>query len=301
MENFDFLTQVNNNLTSVFNETTREGIFDDQILYHYTNIDSLISIIENRRLWCSSIELMNDKNEVDYSLNIIKKSLDEVELPQTIKEELISKYIIGKKSSALNTYIISLSTNPDSLILWNNYAKNDGYNIGLKLNFSNGKLSNSIYNILTDSQVAVISGRVLYSEKEQIKLMSCLLTSYYTIYSTIKKQGIDSVEANKEINNQWLFFEMYSSLLKSELHQYEDEYRIVLNTQNVSKGIKFRSRNGLILPYIELEFKDFSVFDRITIGPKINDQIAENGLDLFLSQTLGYKISIEKSLLKLRF
>jgi len=94
---------------------------------------------------------------------------------------------------------------------------------------------------------------------------------------------------------------LYSSLMKSDLHRIENEFRILLTVPDDSEAIEFRSRNGLILPYIKMRFDNFNSLAKITIGPKIDDKITEETLKYFIEKKIKKEILIETSALKLRF
>jgi len=116
------MDKIENDVFSGINNTINEIIWNnipkDQVLFHYTNCDSLISIIENKEYWLSSIELMNDKEEVDYSLKLVSEVVNGLDLIVDRKKELVENFLKYKKMSAINTFVLSLSMEQDALILW---------------------------------------------------------------------------------------------------------------------------------------------------------------------------------------
>lgn len=293
------LESINEYLASLFNDTVRKNIQHDQILYHYTNIDALISILQKKTFWLSNVELMNDKNEINYSLGIIEKALISLNISVSERNLLLSDFLELKKYSALKTYVLSFSLDKDSLILWNNYSKYDGYNIGLSLDKILKNTNDYCFKVKSDKKAAIISGKVLYSEEDQIKFMSGILNAYYQILLLTRDNR--NPEVQNQVITQKILILLHSSLLKEEAHQYENEYRIVIGVPDDAISENFRSRNGLILPYIEVELNDYSCFKEITIGPKIDDNFAKSVLDYFLSKIKESKIESSKSDIKLRF
>lgn len=89
---------------------------------------------------------------------------------------------------------------------------------------------------------------------------------------------------------------------------HEEEFRIafMIDEQDEHRRIKFRPFNSIIIPYIEIKLKNKFPIEFITIGPKNNIDIAQKGVELFLSYS-GYKIdapskiSIVKSEIPLRY
>jgi len=61
----------------------------------------------------------------------------------------------------------------------------------------------------------------------------------------------------------------------------------------------FRSRNGIIIPYIKIDFDELLI-EEIVIGPKIVDEIAEDGLRQLCQKYYLESINISKSELKIR-
>jgi|GEM_PF-6150883 hypothetical protein len=46
------------------------------IVYHYTNTASFMSIIQNKTLWASRAEFLNDAQEFRYGQNICKREIE---------------------------------------------------------------------------------------------------------------------------------------------------------------------------------------------------------------------------------
>lgn len=47
-----------------------------ETVYHYTNANAFLGIIQNKELWASHIRFQNDKEEAIYSLDILEEVLD---------------------------------------------------------------------------------------------------------------------------------------------------------------------------------------------------------------------------------
>lgn len=208
-------------------------------------------------------------------------------------------------------YIISFSTQGDLLPLWTYYSKSDGYNMGLKpealfnrLNMleESGELFHKYYN-----------GAVVYDKAAQTEIMEKEL-------KIIEKQ-LHVAEFDEEIiiNTINMLIDKiisYAAFFKEPSFKCEEEYRIaffVTDRNKMSRNsrnpkIKFRTKDNMIIPYIDIDFKlgsdgDMTVMPlkSITIGPKNNSDIADSGLKYFLSN-LGFKnVSIIKSKVPLRY
>lgn len=95
------------------------------ILYHYTSADALLSILESGKLRVSSIEQLNDKAELRYSVSIFRAHVDRLfaveqtaegsELFQHIKQQLDTLDITG-------IYVASFSADGDETGMWRLYG-----------------------------------------------------------------------------------------------------------------------------------------------------------------------------------
>lgn len=102
----------------------------------------------------------------------------------------------------------------------------------------------------------------------------------------------------------------YFDLFKDPLFAEEDEYRIIVTLLDFDKKgsqdiIKYKPKNGVIIPYIEIPIKTddgISPIELIRIGPKNNIDVAEEGIRLFLgSKKNNNKIEVVRSEMTLRF
>lgn len=81
----------------------------------------------------------------------------------------------------------------------------------------------------------------------------------------------------------------------------ENEYRIVFRNPDRDR-IRFREKDGFLLPYIEIELSGQGKLpvDQIAVAPKNHMDLAGKGMMQYLDQ-LGYQIPVGLSRLKLRY
>ncbi len=121
-----------------FNKNYRKNF-----LIHYTTFEGLKSIIENKELWFTHADFVNDITEGKYFENLYNEVIDEYEQRNKCSESLLkslrkdnifqewmvyynknakdetNNYKLGKP----NTFICSFSMENDSLPMWNYYGK----------------------------------------------------------------------------------------------------------------------------------------------------------------------------------
>lgn len=94
------------------------------LVWHYTDGAALMNIIANNELWASSAAFMNDMNELLSGNLELRKHFDEQRdtLPGPVTK-LLERHIPKDGSRTKNAFVLSGSTDPDSLTLWRNYGR----------------------------------------------------------------------------------------------------------------------------------------------------------------------------------
>jgi len=302
-------------------------------IYHYTDIKSLENIIKSNTLWVTKSDFLNDRTEFVYAISLIKEISNRRNYKYLSQEKLktIMKVL---KSFIERSFIFSSSLNKDSVNLWGNYSKFDGYNIDFNLEkiskrmwdekvfvIGNKKDKNSQtikYMITRKDQyktVIMLPGKVIYEKKEQenilVDILDFIENTYNEYYDYLGKcVNIDKTEKNYK-KLEYTFYSIISTainvlsthvqLFKNPIFFQDEEYRIIFNVNSKLDVIKYRTSNGAFIPYIEVRFeseleKDEKglPIDGITIGPKNNIDIARNGLKLFLDSQ-GYNTTFDDS------
>jgi len=292
-----------------------EGTFLEEIeegtLYHYTDSSGLLGILTNQSLWVTKSNFLNDRMEISYIDEVIKVVMNKLFSPSdaNVLLKLISSelsYLRGINDNALkaeNYYICSLSTNSDSLTLWSEYSNQYGYNIGFDVL--------KLRKILDDTEGEVplnIHGKVIYDFEHQCSLIIDEMKKTKII--EYKNKGQDE-NLKEEVKHFSVVLLLHSFFLKSPVFAQEEEYRIIFFQHNQLKGkkrlnneIHFRDRIGVFLPYIKvplIDQKSKLPIQRITIGPKHNIDIAEQGLELFLLKNNYDDVELIRSSIPLRF
>lgn len=64
---------------------TKYDMINDRDIYHYTDVNGFISIIQNRELWLSHIRFLNDRKEYLEGIEICKKIIEELKSKDNIR------------------------------------------------------------------------------------------------------------------------------------------------------------------------------------------------------------------------
>lgn len=279
-------------------------------IYHYTSPEGVLGILTDHKLWLSEITYMNDESEIIYTFDLLKNTLTQNSdrISQAFKRA-IEKRIKNRTqlSQTLFDYInresifvACFSTQKDELSLWNYYTKTGsmaGYNIGFDVN----KLVKKV-----QSKLKVMHhftyGRTICDKWKQEEYLKEAIRKYNELYQNIKGKDKENV-----INSFWGLIHIYSLFFKKEAFKNENEYRFVITeyTDVLQKNskvfqINHRIQNGLIIPYIELDFDNDSVSE-ITISPIIKQNHYKAGIESLLHQKGYNQTKVGISEIPLRF
>lgn len=286
-------------------------------LYHYTDAGAVHSILTGTpTLWASQIKFMNDSNELNEGINFISKhlsqlvmeSLDGETLIKIVSDNIEKKLIEDGKSlkdkrsfievveremikdrqqkadkvvsglmknaiSALDIYVCSFCEEPDLLSQWRGYANGTtGYCIEFDKNVLVQKVNwqKKFKNGLLSEHKEYVLEKAVYSTEDKEKLINDRAEDLNIMRGNIAslKRVIVSI----------------GSLMKNESFSEEKEYRLVLQPNLTHNNTKFRTRNGVLIPYYEYLLPPESI-KSITVGPSDNQELAAEGMKKFLDTT----------------
>ncbi|MEC5229996.1 DUF2971 domain-containing protein [Bacillus inaquosorum] len=270
-------------------------------LYHYTNIHGLDGILDKKEFWVSHSDFLNDKTELKYTLEISKTLLQDKLKDNELKDSILDEFNIALElMNNYSTYILSLSNNGDSNLLWSNYSNNDGYNIAF-----------SFPDIIEDFKYKQKYGNyylyhssVIYEKEHHIKAISEVIDYFIELAEKYVISDSYNDKFITGITNIVRTIQLFSIFFKDNCFSQEEEYRIAI-VPYYRKKIQYDCRisNGTFIPFIKLGFYKDRV-KGITIGPKNNMDITLEGLVQFLNLH-GYnhisKDSIRNSCIPYRY
>lgn len=261
-------------------------------MFHYTNIESLISIFNTNSIWASNSLFLNDKEE----LISIKKNIDmyisKKKYTSAFLDFVNSKFDELSPSISERTYVVSFTKNRDSIPLWRIYAQKDGYNFGIGKQIFFETIHNdktiALINKKGESQKVeslVFTGNVIYDDHEKEKQLSKYLDLLYLVF--MKEDQINEDDYMKYYSMIFSDIILYAYLCKTPVFEIEEEYRLIVYLKNEEERQLFeqyRTRDGAIIPYIKIDIcdKEMSFITQLNIGPCSNVEIRKESLKLFL-------------------
>jgi hypothetical protein len=187
-------------------------------------------------------------------------------------------------------YVLCTSCNSDTVAMWDYYVKNNayqGYNLGIDVQSLKYILKQSIdYENMNSGQEPIVfhSKKVKYSSSPDDKVVTKPDDNVFTKYSAFRSEEE---------------FRFVLTIPKN--------YTFLESTMEKRKTLtpKFRvGTSGIITPYIEWFFgidHKASLFTKITLGPMIEQDLAEKSFRRFLDTDVWQGIEIASSKLKMRY
>ncbi len=239
---------------------------EDEIVYHYCDVNAFLNIIQNNKLWLSDVQKSNDSEECNWIKDKINQEIEKGLDTERLKAWR-TEYLMGTQFFAMTVYSACFSEYPDLLSQWRGYAQ-DGQ--GIAIGFSKSKLLslNDVlpYNLAFEQVVYDIDKQQTFIQQiieENIKKM--------------QQKGIGHTALELNIN-----YSMKFPLYKNPSFKEEAEWRLIYLSKPGNpkpdsdikdlqfSETKYRCSNEKIISYTELDFsrikRDF--IKEIWIGPK---------------------------------
>ncbi|MAC82670.1 MAG: hypothetical protein CL624_00900 [Arcobacter sp.] len=248
---------------------------EEKTLYHYTSIEGLNSILNNRSVWASDCRFLNDTNELKVAFDSFLGNYSGIEF-EALR--------MGLHSFGYTHYhcVLSLSKSPKILSQWRAYGDDGkGACIGFKPKYIH-RMHKEINKNIVDC---------VYSDHDDFikSLTSKYQQEIDEVVLIYKKEPAINLFFSKIEKRPDLLDGLISELLRVKNISFveECETRVVMH---VPKDImKTRVSNGLIIPYFEhklLEDEDasfmFCIVPEIWLGPK-SDRRNEEALRAYSS------------------
>ena len=265
----------------------------DGMVHHYTSLEAALSIIEDQKIWSSSIAYLNDAHEMICAMNVLNyllkyKSRTFENVNATL---LLNRLEDQLKSIAIQaTFVVSLCDDGDLLGQWR------GYGAGVSIAFDSEKL-NTTFN---SSKLH----KVTYSPNDQSEILDALIISFSTWLDEQKHEPDYNTIEEETINMLRGYFENIAAKMKNVAFETENEWRIITrrNTYGLSEypEVHFRMIKHGIVPYLILEpIEGLLPITRVTVAPNA-PPTTEFALDALLGKKGYVNVKISRSSIPFR-
>ncbi len=265
-------------------------------LYHYTNLDSLIGIVDKKEIWFTNVEYLNDITEFNEGkklfLTNLSKSESEFESPETYNQ--IRSYI-EENITPYNVFSFSLSGERDSLDQWRAYANHE---CGLMIAFQgiSGKLERHDITCMKvvydegkyEQEICFIIDRMKkwdFSNPDNDLIY--FWANLYRVLSKIFLKKKNSVFKNEK---EWKLFYFHREV--DDINKSDED--------PIKEKIKFRISHSYIIPYSVLDLNKLKFLDKtrfiseVLISPTIREKEIDQNRSLEGIKKLLTKNKIDK-------
>lgn len=253
---------------SIYDKFMKENGFDKPFpekLYHYTNTDAAINIIESGEFWLTHVKYFNDRKEYYDGVELILELLSSraSELGDELLLELRNIFLGEQwQDKPLTVGVLSFSAQRDLLSQWRGYTKQ---NLGIALGF------NAVG--LCSQEIKAHLRSCVYLSEEKAAIVNKIVDE------ALRKFGKENKSINEVASEVfWLFQEAAITFKNIAFHE-EDEWRLITFpfAQNDRKW-NFRSGASTIIPFVKLKINLKFCLEEVLVGPSSNQALTKNSL-----------------------
>ena len=281
-----------------------------RLIYHFTDADGLIGIIQHRSLRGTLATALTDKSEMKVALEVAKGLIAaRLKIKPTLFDRFFHTFIekpavFDAGKIPLRPGVISFCESAALSVHWTHYGRSG---TGFALGFSPSKLAVGGLRVV----------KVIYGVEQQREVIRSLLAeasrvTLKTVQSMTKRGEIDHVLV-KAAHMTAAFIKGSAALFKNEAFQYEREWRLTFFFDHEGgpspDGYKFtggyRSVNGRVCPFADLQYpKDRFPLKQIVIGYSSSTDKHDDEIQLLLEDGLGVeaasKVRVRRSTVPIR-
>lgn len=249
------------------------------LLYHYTDQNGFMGIINNCELWATKIQYLNDSKEFYLAIALANDILDE--MAATEKDERIklrlNRFISNLKGIRnLNLCVCSLSEEGDLLSQWRGYSKQQGgYSIGFD--------SEALAMLLTSQGFRL--GKCVYEIDAQKHLVLDVINKSLVQYQDMDEPEPELVSYSSDSARYFVKeLSLIAPLIKDISFSEEKEWRILSEGGITFEKLRFRAGISMLIPYYGITLRpDFwNLIRQIIVGHTPHPELAHSSTRAFL-------------------
>lgn len=246
------------------------------VMYHYCDLNALLGILTQKKIWLSSSSRMNDTLENKW----IDQYLDDL-LKEFGYRKILTKLLYNYKKDSINPYISCFSKSGDILSQWRAYADDgNGVAIGFNRDFFN---FSTVFEDYIENSNPIILAPIIYEESEQKELLVQLVNKAEKIYDdggtsddvdaaciqgTFALRGLAITSKNTAFREEAEIRMIYMPKIPFLISHLKGIDRVL---DNNNFPLKFRFKGNHITSYYELDISKGKIKDPINsiiLGPK---------------------------------
>jgi hypothetical protein len=266
------------------------------VLFHYTSMDGLLSIVETGRMRATHIRYLNDWSEAETMWNLVLGRLQErKDSAKSVEESTHLSGIIdlARARHLPSDFVASFSEEGDDLSQWRSYCSGAA---GFSIGFSSEALRSQWVSDPAGGKPSFVGGQLLkvsYLSKADTTEADLAIDDALQLGAQLhgKKGFLGPISGDRAVS-AWI--SVIAPSYKDSAFSAEREWRIVLSKPHKPMpGRRFRAGKSTVIPYIEVELNrnlDFKLSDeymirKVFVGPTPNPELSIEALkSLFLAK-----------------
>jgi Protein of unknown function (DUF2971) len=280
-------------------------------LYHYTNVEGLVGILNSGSIHFTNNRFLNDEWEGKYLYKILDELIEEdkqYKIVKTLCNTLFNDFMFKH-----DFYISSFCQKPDLLTMWNRYTNGNG--VCLEFEMPSSAKTIAKLNKIID-EISLI--KVTYNYKknknsikkiaDEIRLL--LAKIYESNIDKFKNEDRDVIQIGKilfnEAANPFIKLFIDSAFMKHHAYKDEVEYRFAMTESVSPKFIKDNvaqkiSNKGVLIEYVPIKFDIQKVLKSVLLHPA-SEKAHLDGITCFIKRKFpNLNIEVTKSNIPFRF
>jgi len=288
---------------------------EPDIVYHYTSIEAMMSIVSSKNIWATSISYLNDVSERKMFIDAVEARRPDFDSAMPALDPDVDHDYDESFASALGPldfslgiedkqFVASFSSEADSLMHWRSYCPHgNGVSIGfrtesLKLAKSPHQAENTLFGLPpTKFQ------KVQYINPSDTSLIDAeIAAAYQTAQRAIEDDDGPTMTAAALFDS---YIADVASLYKHKSFMAESEHRLLLGSIYFNMNLlRFRPTRSTLIPYVELaipsspipnpmklRLNEWDAIAEIVVGPTTNMDLSVQSIRAFFaSKELGVSV-----------
>jgi hypothetical protein len=231
--------------------------------YHYTRLEALVGMLENKTLWFNDILFQNDQSEYLHGMGLAKKIFNQSIQPYENNDYIVwaAKLFaqqLTDPNEIFRIYTFSLTQNRDTLAHWSRYGKTSQ---AVCIGFDLKALS---YAEKADGSAPTFDPYpVIYNEKDQEKAFKALFDHLFQHLVETPSLKHDTVTLGQVFSYTFSMVAYLSSFFKNTHFEDEAELRLITG-MILSKAVepdfmRFRFQGNAMIPYVVSTFQNANI------------------------------------------
>ncbi|MEN5264806.1 DUF2971 domain-containing protein [Stenotrophomonas sp. TWI587] len=240
-------------------------------LFHYTDVSAVQSILRNRKLWLTDLRFMNDSTELLHGIEFLQAALKQqpygLFYDRRYAEEAV-EYLASSLSEYEDAarledpvFAMSFSEKDDLLSQWRGYG---GYSVCFNREYLQDcdlKLSSCVY-----TKASKLERALRATSEAGAKVSECMGRNG----GCLDLESIDQLVALVEL----------AATFKDAGFEEEREVRMIVRPD--TSEIKYRPRNGMLVPYVEIEIPAEAI-EGVHVGPVREQALSTVSMKMFMN------------------